>query len=216
MRRLASYPEGMTEKIFGIGLNKTGTTSLKLAFQKLGYRHLDRKPRLFKLWKKREFDKIFEWIEAYETFEDWPWPLMVPELLRQYPEARFVLTRRETPQAWVESLKSHAMRTNPRNNPREVIFGYRYPHGYEREHIGFYQRHLDQTRAVFAGRRDQLLELCFEQGDGWTELCSFLEKKPPRMDFPHGNRARDAAPNPENYAENQRLVELQLKKAKNN
>jgi len=125
-------------KIFGIGLNKTGTTSLKQVFVHLGFAHFHRKPRLLKHWKKREYDEIFEWIEGYTTFEDWPWPLMVPELLERYPTAKFILTRRKDPETWVESLKRQSERTNPDNNPRQVIYGYSYPHGYEEEHIAYY------------------------------------------------------------------------------
>lgn len=201
-------------KVFGIGLNKTGTTSLKLAFEKLGFRHLARKPRLFKHWKRQEYDAIFERIEDYETFEDWPWPLMVPELLARYPDAKFILTRRASPEKWVESLKRHAERTNPSNNPRHVIFGRSYPHGYEAEHIRHYDDHLKRVRALFAGQPDHLVELCWEDGDGWTELCDFLALPVPRIAFPHANKSTTADGDPEFLYENQRRIQLQLKKLK--
>lgn len=199
-------------RIFGIGLNKTGTSSLKVAFETLGFRHLSRKPRLFKHWKKREFDTIFEWIEDYETFEDWPWPLMVPELIERYPDAKFILTRRATPQKWVESLKRQSEKTNPDNNPRKVIYGYDYPHGYEAEHIAFYQNHLETMRLIFADRPGQLAEFCWEEGQGWPELCGFLGVNAPKGAFPHANRsAGGAAADPEFLYENQRLIQKQLK-----
>lgn len=199
----------MQRKIFGVGLNKTGTTSLKLAFQKLGFDHLDRRPRLFKLWQKQKFDVIFEHIHEFESFEDWPWPLMVPELLEHFDkEAVFVLTRRKSPLAWVESLKNHSLRTHPIRNPRQAIFGHPYPHGYEDEFMAFYEAHLENTRALFSDRPDQLVELCWEEGDGWKELCSFLNVKVPNKPFPHANRADSSDIDPERLAENQRLIEL--------
>ncbi len=201
-------------KVFGIGLNKTGTTSLKLAFEKLGYRHLARKPRLLKYWKRREYDAIFEWIEDYETFEDWPWPLMVPELVDRYPDAKFILTRRASPEKWVESLKRHAERTNPDNNPRQTIFGRSYPHGYEAEHIRYYQDHLNRVQGLFAARPDKFLELCWEEGDGWRELCDFLALPVPRKAFPHANKSTSADSDPEVLHENQRRIQLQLKNLK--
>ena len=205
------------EKVFGIGLNKTGTTSLKLAFERLGFRHLSRKPRLFKLWKNRDFEAIFDFIEAYDTFEDWPWPLMVPELLERYGDrAKFVLTRRRSGPVWVESLKKHAERTNPQNNPRKAIFGHAFPHGREREHILFYDWHLLRTREAFAdaGLEHRLIELCFEEGDGWAELCGFLGKPVPDRAFPRANRADEANPNPEFVAENQRLIKKAVENIK--
>ena len=199
-------------KIFGIGLNKTGTTSLKQAFQILGYRHLDRKPRLFKLWKKREYDEIFEAIDAYQSFEDWPWPLMVPQLIERYPNALFILTKRASAQIWVESLKRQAERTNPDNNPRSVIYGHNYPHGHEDAHVAFYETHLKTCRELFVRRASQFAELCWDDGDGWTELCSFLGQKIPRQPFPHANKSSKAAhSDPEFLYENQRRIQEKLK-----
>lgn len=187
-------------KIFGVGLNKTGTTSLKQAFTELGFKHFARKPRLLRLWNNGKFDDIYKAIEGYDSFEDWPWPLMVPELLQRYGrDARFILTRRLTPEIWVESLVKHAARTNPHNNPRRIVYGYANPAGHEADHIDFYVRHLARTRAFLEKHApDQFIEICFEEGDGWEEICGFLGRVVPEKPFPHANqsRATDFAPPP--------------------
>lgn len=194
-------------KVFGIGLNKTGTTSLKIAFKALGFKHLDRTPRLFKAWRQEDWPLIWERAAEFESFEDWPWPLMVPELLRHYgEEARYVLTRRASAEIWVESLKRHAERTNPDRNPRKAIFGHSYPHGAEAAHIGFYNRHLAATRALFEGREHLLLEVCWDEGDGWDAICNFLNRPVPKRTFPVANSSADAMPDPEFLAENQRRI----------
>ena len=206
MSRMDGY-----DKVFGIGLNKTGTTSLKKAFVRLGFNHLERRPRLFKLWRNRRFEPIFEHAEEYESFEDWPWPLMVAELLEYYGDrARFVMTRRTSANAWVESLKRHAERTNPVQNPRKHIFGYDYPHGREAEHMAIYDRHQAHVAALFKGCEHQLCTLCWEDGDGWPELCEFLDRPVPSGAFPRANRSVDAQPDPEFVAENRRRIEAQL------
>jgi hypothetical protein len=46
------------------------------------------------------------------------------------------------------------------------------------------------VRAYFAGRPDDLLEVCWEAGDGWKELASFLGQPVPALPFPHLNKAR--------------------------
>ena len=205
----------MQRKIFGIGLNKTGTSSLKSAFETLGLRHLSRKPRLFKHWKKREFGAIFEWIDPYESFEDWPWPLMVPQLIARYPDARFVLTRRASPAVWVESLKRQSEKTNPDNNPRKTIYGHHYPHGHEAEHRAFYETHLRETRLLFADAPQKLTELCWDEGDGWPELCAFLGLPEPRKPFPHANKSgAGGGGDPEFLLENQRRIHEKLKNLK--
>jgi len=198
------------KKVFGIGLNKTGTTSLKIAFQALGFRHLDRTPRLFRYWQRGEFAQIYSEISDYQSFEDWPWPLMVRDLLEEYGEdARFVLTRRRSAEAWVDSLKQHAERTNPRQNPRKVIYGYDYPHGREAQHIAFYEAHLRATRALFSdlGANHLLAEFCWEEGHGWDELCAFLNRPVPKRDFPIANRSTEAQPDPEFQQENRARIE---------
>ena len=193
------------EKVFGIGLNKTGTTSLRLALKTLGFRHLDRQPRLFRAWRAGDLRPIMEAADQHDSFEDWPWPLIVPELLDRYGgRARFVLTLRRTPLAWVESLKRHSERTNPGHNPRRDIYGFDYPHGAEGAHIAFYQRHATDVRRLFerAGARDLLLECAWDAGDGWQELCRFLERPVLSKPFPHANRSGEADPDDEIVADN--------------
>lgn len=202
-------------RVFGIGLNKTGTTSLKLAFEKLGFRHFARRPRAFRLYRHERWDELFALIDGFQTFEDWPWPLMVPHLLDRYGDsARFVLTRRRTPEAWLDSLKAHSLKTHPVNNPRFKIFGYAYPHGAEAHHMNFYTRHLEQTRALFADRPHQLCEMCLEEGDGWRKLCGFLNRPAPRGDFPHANRGETASVPPERLADNKAGIAAQLARLK--
>jgi hypothetical protein len=76
--------------------------------------------------------------------------------------------------------------TDPDRPMRPVIYGYKYPHGYEREHLEFYERHNRQVREFFARRAPQLLlEVCWENGDGWEVLCKFLGHPVPAGDFPH-------------------------------
>ena len=198
-------------RVFGIGLNKTGTTSLKLAFEKLGLRHFPRSPRAFRLYRQERWDKLFDLIEPFQSFEDWPWPLMVPKLLDHYGDsALFVMTRRRSAEAWLESLKAHTLKTAPENNPRLKIFGYDYPHGAEQQHLDFYESHLTETRALFADRPNQMCELCWEEGDGWRELCKFLDMRKPWGAFPHANRGVRANIPPERLADNKAAIAAQL------
>ena len=199
------------DKVFGIGLNKTGTKSLRRAFLEFGFAHMDRKPRLMKLWRRGDVAAIFDAIEQYESFEDWPWPLMVESLLAHYGErARFVLTRRKSAEIWVESLKGQSERTNPDMHPRRFIYGYDYPHGLEAAHIAYYERHLDDVRKLFAGCEHLLIDLCWEDGDGWDQLCPFLEQVPRRGAFPRANKGSNAQADPEFLAENRKRIAAQV------
>ena len=200
-------------KVFGIGLNKTGTTSLRVALKALGYRHMDRRPRLMRHWRRKETDALIAATREHDSFDDWPWPLIVPDLLEAYGQnARFVLTRRASPQRWLNSIKHHSERTNPFRHPRRAIYGYDYPHGREAAYLNVYNRHLKDTRALFAsaGKSHLLLEVSWDAGDGWRALCDFLGKKSPRRPFPHANDRHSAKPDPDNVDDNRFLIARQL------
>lgn len=200
-------------KVFGIGLNKTGTSSLKVALRRLGFNHCRRQGRLAHACFEGDWPTLFETTDAFESFEDWPWPLMYRELFARYGDsARFVLTTRKSPEIWVESLKKHARVTKSGGIIRKKIYGYRYPHGVEAAHMAFYEKHNAEVRAFFAEQAPHLLlDVCWENGDGWPELCTFLGEPLRRTKFPHANREGSATPDPEVIAENERRIRRQLR-----
>lgn len=178
------------EKVFGVGLNKTGTTTLGDMLGQFGLRHRDWKPSTFQLFQQGKMNRLLRQTDRYDSFTDWPWPLMVPKLLDHFGDrALFILTRRASPRVWVESLKGHALATKPGNNARQAVYGYEYPHENEGAHLRFYSDHLDATRQLFLDRgcEYQLLELCWEEGDGWNEVAQFLARPAPTNVLPHHN-----------------------------
>ena len=46
----------------------------------------------------------------------------------------------------------------------------------------------EAVRAFFGSA---LIELCWERGDGWAELCRAIGEPAPDEPFPHANRGRD-------------------------
>ncbi len=202
-------------KVFGIGLNKTGTSSLKRALMTLGYNHCPLRGQMTYKFFNNRFDQIFEVADDFDSFEDWPWPLMYRQVFEKYGEtARYVLTRRNSPEAWLESLKVHSLITNPQNNPRKKIFGFDYPHGAENQHIAIYENHLVEVRKYFAdqGAAHLLHEVCWEDGDGWQEICDFLEEPVPDTPFPHVNRRNVSPSDAARLNENKRLIAAQLQR----
>ena len=182
-------------KIFGIGLNKTGTTTLDKCGQELGYRvkGCDRKLLIdFRAGKFQRFDSV---IAKYDLFQDWPWPLMYKHLDKSYPGSKFILTTRISDIAWLESLKKHSMRTGV-NNCRSLAYGYEYPHQNETSYLNQYNSHNHEVREYFSGRPNDFLEICWEKGDGWEKLCRFLGKEVPSIPIPHANKAPSGSLSP--------------------
>jgi len=179
---------GIIVKVVGVGLNKTGTTTLGMCLRQWGFNHISFSENAFELWRSHEYDKLLAWVEKYDSFEDWPWPLVFREIDRKFPDTKFILTRRKNAGTWYRSLCKHAERTGP-TRFRKYIYGHEMPHRHERDHIDFYERHLAAVRSFFHRRPGKLLEVCWEEGDGWNELSGFLGLEKPADPFPHANKA---------------------------
>lgn len=72
------------DKLFCIGLNKTGTTSFKWACEQLGLRHLSFRQDLLIAFKGGRLDEVFAETDAHQSCDDWPYALMYRELLGRY------------------------------------------------------------------------------------------------------------------------------------
>lgn len=178
-------------KVFGIGLNKTGTSSLRVALELLGYRVCGPRKDLLKAMRKGDFSGFDPVVEAFDAFEDVPWPLAFEYLYGRYgSNSKFVLTTRSSPERWFRSIENHARTSGLMSQTWLLTYGTYRPFGRERAYIEFYESHNARVRDFFARRGEQhrLLELCFEQGQTWRELCTFLGEPVPDLPFPHANR----------------------------
>jgi hypothetical protein len=209
---MVSGPE--RPKVVGVGLNKTGTTTLAACLATLGYRrHISSNFELLVGYRNGDVEPILRAVEAHDSCEDWPFPLAFKEIFHRFGErARFVLTTRRDAVTWIESLKRHALRTSPEIHARLLAYGYTYPHGLEREHMAIYERHNEAVRALFRRHRSEhlLLEVCWERGDGWPELCAFLGQPQPQVEFPHENKGSRPASRAR-VEENVRRIREQLR-----
>lgn len=162
------------KKVFGVGLNKTGTKTLRHYLLEWGYDHRTYDLDAFNRYRRGDLASLLEDMEAHDSFEDWPWPLLYREADERFPGSKFVLTVRESPDAWYRSLCKMAVRMGPLEDFEKHIYGYSMPQGHRREHLEFYERHNQAVLGHFEGRSDQLLLLCWETGQGVGELADFL------------------------------------------
>lgn len=177
-------------KIFGLGLNKTGTSTLGAMLKAFGFNHAPYRRDLVRAWHRRDYDKVWNSIERHDSFEDWPYSLMYPMLSERYPDARFILTRRSSPERWLSSFKKHALTSTPFRNVRKMVFGRYYPFGSDADLIRFYSDHNARVRETISGRA--FLELCWEEGDGVEKLARFLDVDiPGGLSLPRVNASAD-------------------------
>lgn len=190
-------------KIFGIGLNKTGTTTLGACLQQLGYRHSSFSLPLLEQVAIGEFDPLLHVVAGHDSFDDWPYPLVFEKLDHHFPGSRFILTRRSSPERWLESLQAHALRTDPQvgARARSLAYGLPYPQLDPQLHLYRYCQHLESVRSYFAHRPGHLLEVCWEEQASWELLCDFLGHPVPNLPFPHANAWQPG--DPQRYQHNQ-------------
>jgi hypothetical protein len=177
-------------KIFGIGLNKTGTRSLAVALRHLGYRTLhkgDARSRELVERAHREDQPLLRYLGSrFDAYLDVsPLVRLFPIADRQYPGSKFILTTRPM-EAWLDSRERHVLA----NVERAARGEYDGPwisvdrEAWRQERLA----HDDAVRTYFADRPTDLLVMDIPAGDGWEKLAPFLGKPLPSHPFPWENR----------------------------
>jgi sulfotransferase family protein len=178
----------MTGKIFGIGLQRTGTTSLYFALKELG---INTAPNAIPLFYNQK-DEI---LEQYDAFMDNPVPLIYQQIDKCIPKCKFILTTRSQ-ELWLKSVQwlfEKELKTlNPKlqkvaNDIHHSFYG---SEQFNRDIFSSkWQVYHQEVLQYFMNRKEDLLVLDLESEFEWDPLCRFLDKKIPKKPFPHKNRA---------------------------
>jgi hypothetical protein len=183
--------------VFGIGLNKTGTTSLHAALEALGYRSLHYgEPGSTEAVTRavREGQPLLTYLGDHDAFSDiQSLAVRFDQLDAQYPGSRFILTTRDLDD-WIDSRRRHVERNVARHERGEYHGGFLTVdvEGW----TALFQEHMARVEAHFAGRPGDLLVMDISKGDGYDVLCPFLGRPEPDEPFPwhqRGSRARQRA-----------------------
>lgn len=194
----------MALTVIGAGVGRTGTYSLKLAINQLGFgpcHHMEevliKMPRQLPLWQaavtgKPDFAAIYD---GYPAAVDWPTAGFFRELHAAYPDAKFILTHRST-ESWVESFSAtiYKLISSPEAAPEpmrewlamctEVIARTGFPLGLDKAALGHaFENHVAAVKATIPAA--QLL--VYQVKQGWEPLCAFLGVPAPDEPFPRTN-----------------------------
>ncbi len=181
-------------KIFGIGMMKTGTSTLGYCFNQMGFKHRDYYPKLLRQINKGDYSLIWDVVDRYDSFEDNPWPLLYKELDERYPDSKFILTERKDSEKWFQSIAKHAKRRGP-TAERKIIYGYAWPLNRKKEYIAQYEAHNQAVKAYFKDRPDKLLVVCWETGSDWQDVSEYVGFKGPEQVIPRMNSSQGRAVN---------------------
>ena len=178
-------PEKM--KVFGVGMSKTGTTTLGTCLEMLGFQpHIGFEPQL-KRWMEDggDVERLLLAATHYQAFEDSPWYHIYRELDQRFPGSKFVLTVRKDTATHAKSSWAHGVRRGQRTGAPTKE--------YLEEKSRIYEQHNQAVKDYFRDRPQDLLVLCWEKGDGWKELCTFLGVPVLDAPIPHANQGRYGA-----------------------
>ncbi len=187
-------------KVFGIGLSRTGTTSLAQALTLLGIDTAHwTNPLTHQLLSDADFFMFGASTDCCVSAE-------FEKLYYQYPNARFVWTKRPV-DAWLASFLDHHDRHSWARDVeglRLVFDGGACTHMFAHAALEFglylnetdlaaaYRTFETRVRHFFAGKPEgKLLELDLFAAQGWEELCRFLGRPVPSLPFPKLNAAPD-------------------------
>ncbi len=161
-------------------------------------------PKRWPVWHAATRGERVDWdvlFEGYASAVDWPVAAFWRELSRYYPQARFILSVRESHE-WHQSVLEtifKALSSTPdpgdrqacahRAMTRELILDRTFDGrlGDPAYAIDVYERHNQAVRDSICA--DRLLE--YETGSGWKPLCTFLGCPVPDEPYPHRNTRKE-------------------------
>ncbi len=198
----------MALQVIGSGFGRTGTLSLKIALETLGYtkcHHMEEvfdNPTQVPLWqdvaagKPADWDKVFA---GYTAQVDWPGAHVWRETAAAFPQAKVIHSHRPEDKWWASFSRTigklmtiqHSLDVPPHVRAMfaviveiigEQTFG---GHWSDRETaLAVYRKRGSDVRAAIPPAR----LLMFDVAEGWGPLCSFLKVAVPTSPFPNRNQ----------------------------
>ena len=209
----------MSIKIIGAGFPRTGTTTLKRSLETLGHKrvyHMKEllvNPERLHYWKTlsetgtTDWDGLYDGYDATVDFPGYPW---YKEHMKQYPEAKVILTVRDF-ESWYKSVHSTVWQAGPQTPGEKFkMMGKLLASSRARKVVScikFFKK------IFFAGEMDGKFEdknyakkawenhiaevknhvpqeklLIYDVRDGWAPLCAFLGVPEPAEPLPHLNK----------------------------
>jgi len=194
-------------KVIGAGFGRTGTMSLKVALQMIGFGPclhmidlLSGNPELSDIFREAYDGKQVDWkttLEGWESCVDWPACSFYKQLMETWPDAPVILNVRDA-EGWYKSTYNtiyQAAMVMPqteeqRNRPaskmlRRVVWEGDLQSRFtdKQAAIDIFNAWNEEVKATVP--KDKLL--VFAVTDGWEPLCNFLGVDVPDEPFPHKN-----------------------------
>jgi hypothetical protein len=210
---MAKANDDRTPRVIGAGWGRTGTASLKLALEQLGFgpcHHMAeviQAPPDVPTWVAAARGDKIDWkmfMRGWGATCDFPSALFYRELAETFPEAKVVLTVRD-PDSWYESMRTTIVESLRRFPNRYIVKHLPYIGAPARVMgvsplkakvldrfddkpaiVAQFQDHTEEVKRVVPAER----LLVYEVTQGWGPLCAFLGVPVPEGPFPRVNDAK--------------------------
>jgi Sulfotransferase domain len=201
----------MTLAVIGSGFGRTGTASLKLALEQLGFgpcHHMEEvfgHPEQVPHWQaiaRGEMPPMATVFAGYRSQVDWPGAHVWRELAAAFPAAKVIHSLRPA-EAWWKSfsgtigalMAGYAQAPLPPHmramlDAMDEVIVKRTLGGDPADRsavLASYQRREQDVRAAIPPER----LLVFDVAEGWGPLCDFLDVPAPATPFPHANTTEE-------------------------
>lgn len=198
----------MALSVIGAGFGRTGTLSLKLALEQLGFAPCHHMTEVFAnlgqaaTWLAAGRGEAVDWdtlLEGYKASVDWPSCHFWRELAAHYPDAKVILSKRD-PHRWYKSISNTifpAMKGDASDEEpvrtvmtmaNDLITRKTFDGDLSEAHVlDVLARHEAEVKRTIAPER----LLVFDVAEGWEPLCDFLDVPVPETPFPRTNSTEE-------------------------
>ena len=211
-------------QVIGAGLGRTGTLSMKQALEDLGFNPCHHMYETFVNPRANQtslFEQILVGRNKEEAFEalfggykatvDYPGCMFYEDFMKMNPDAKVILTVRDSPEAWAKSVDDTIFRGHRKSNwfsrqihhlvaamfldsPHQLVISkiMIQTHGVDAEDP---KTDLAQMYTDWANRVKETVPaeklLVFNVKQGWKPLCDFLGVPVPDIPFPRINSTKE-------------------------
>ncbi|MBL4720579.1 MAG: sulfotransferase family protein [Alphaproteobacteria bacterium] len=200
----------MTLKVVGAGFGRTGTYSLKLALEQLGFgpchhmAELAQYPEQIPYWQAAARDETPQWDDVFNGYNasiDWPSSRYWREISTYYPDAKVLLSVRPF-DSWFKSIQAtiypylenratqkSGASLDIQNIGSEIIVNQIFEGDPDNKAAAqrIFNAHIAEVQQTIAP--DRLLT--YDVSEGWTPLCEFLGVAAPDAPFPRTNSTEE-------------------------
>ena len=207
----------MSIQVIGTGMGRTGTHSLKLALEQLGFNKCYHMAELFQHpeglihFERAEKGENADWdtlFTGYQSAVDYPVTRYYKQLMQKYPDAKMIHTIRDA-ESWYESASKTIIWASKPSIGRILKMMIKLPFSPDlrkqmpilkfngkliENEFGKDYKNKEKVIECYNKHNEEVIKtvpkeklLVFNAKDGWQPLCTFLNVPVPSIPFPKTN-----------------------------